>query len=50
MTRDPVRVGRDVSLGYITKAAARSDYGVVIGENGAVDTAATSALRNGAGR
>ena len=50
MTRDPVRVGRDVNLGYVTKAAARKDYGVVIGENGAVDTAATAALRNGAGR
>ena len=50
MTRDPVRVGRDVNLGYVTKAAALSDYGVVIGENGAVDAAATAALRNGAGR
>ena len=27
-----------------------SDYGVVIGENGAVDTAATAALRSGAGQ
>ena len=50
MTRDPVRVGRDVNLGYVTKAAARKEYGVVIGENGAVDTAATAALRSGAGR
>jgi N-methylhydantoinase B len=50
MTRDPVRVGRDVNLGYVTKAAARKEYGVVIGENGAVDTAATAVLRNGAGR
>ena len=50
MTRDPVRVGRDVNLGYVTKAAARNDYGVVIGENGAVDTAATAALRNGVDR
>ena len=50
MTRDPVRVGRDVNLGYITTAAARSDYGVVIGENGAVDAAATAALRSGAGQ
>ena len=50
MTRDPVRVGRDVNLGYVTKAAARNEYGVVIGENGAVDTAATAALRSGAGR
>jgi N-methylhydantoinase B len=50
MTRDPVRVGRDVKLGYVTRAAARKEYGVVIGENGAVDTAATEALRSGAGR
>jgi hypothetical protein len=44
------RVGRDVNLGYVTKAAARDSYGVVIGENGAVDTAATAALRSGAGQ
>jgi N-methylhydantoinase B len=50
MTRDPLRVGRDVNLGYVTKAAARTSYGVVIGENGAVDTAATETLRSGAGR
>jgi len=50
MTRDPVRVGRDVKLGYITKAAAGDDYGVVIDENGAVDIAASAVLRSGAGR
>lgn len=50
MTRDPLRVGRDVNLGYVTKAAARTSYGVVIGENGAVDVAATEALRSGASR
>jgi N-methylhydantoinase B len=50
MTRDPVRVGCDVNLGYVTKAAARDSYGVVIGENGAVDAAATAALRSGASR
>jgi len=50
MTRDPVRVERDVNLGYVTKAAARKDYGVVIGENGAVDAVATATLRSGAGR
>jgi N-methylhydantoinase B len=48
LTRDPVRVARDVNLGYVTPAAARKDYGVVIGENGAVDAAATAALRRGA--
>jgi N-methylhydantoinase B len=48
LTRDPVRVARDVNLGYVTPAAARRDYGVVIGENGAVDTVATAAQRSGA--
>jgi N-methylhydantoinase B len=50
LTRDPVRVARDVELGYVTLAAARREYGVVIAENGAVDAAATAALRSGAGR
>jgi N-methylhydantoinase B len=48
LTRDPARVARDVNLGYVTPAAALREYGVVIGENGAVDTAATAALRSGA--
>ena len=50
LTRDPLRVARDVELGYVTPAAARRDYGVVIAENGAVDAAATAALRSEAGR
>ena len=50
LTRDPLRVARDVELGYVTPAAARRDYKVVIAENGAVDAAATAALRSGAGR
>ena len=50
LTRDPLRVARDVNLGYVTPAAARKDYGVVIAENGAVDAAATAALRSEAGR
>jgi N-methylhydantoinase B len=50
LTRDPLRVARDVELGYVTPAAARGEYGVVIAENGAVDAAATAALRSGAGR
>jgi N-methylhydantoinase B len=50
LTRDPQRVARDVRLGYVTKALARSDYGVVLSEDGAVDAAATAALRSGAGR
>jgi N-methylhydantoinase B len=48
LTRDPARVARDVDLGYVTPAAARKDYGVVIGEDGAVDATATAALRSGA--
>ncbi len=48
LTRDPVRVARDVELGYVTPAAARKDYGVVIGEDGAVDATATAVLRSGA--
>ena len=50
LTRDPLRVARDVELGYVTPAAARRDYKVVIAENGAVDAAATAALRSGARR
>ena len=46
LTRDPLRVARDVNLGYVTRAAARRDYRVVVGEDGAVDTVATSALRS----
>jgi N-methylhydantoinase B len=48
LTRDPSRVARDVNLGYVTPAAARRDYGVVIGENGTVDAVATATLRSGA--
>jgi N-methylhydantoinase B len=48
LTRDPLCVIRDVNLGYVTPAAARKDYGVVIGEDGEVDKTATSALRSGA--
>jgi N-methylhydantoinase B len=50
LTRDPLRVARDVELGYVTPAAARKEYGVIIAENGAVDAVATAALRSGACR
>ncbi len=50
LTRDPRRVARDVRLGYVTNATARSEYGVVLSEDGAVDVAATAGLRSGAGR
>ncbi len=50
LTRDPQRVARDVMLGYVTPASARSQYGVVVGEDGAVDAAGTATLRSGGGR
>jgi len=50
LTRDPQRVARDVRLGYVTPALARSEYGVVLSDEGAVDAAATAGLRSGAGR
>ena len=50
LTRDPQRVARDVRLGYVANAKARSDYGVVLSDDGAVDAAATVSLRSGAGR
>jgi len=45
-TRDAARVGRDVRLGYVSREAARRDYRVEVGENGAVDAAATAKLRS----
>jgi N-methylhydantoinase B len=50
LKRDPARVARDVRFGYVTPAVARSEYGVIVGEDGAVDAAATAGLRSGAGR
>jgi len=43
--RAPEKVEEDVREGYVTIEAARRDYGVVIGPDGAVDQAATTALR-----
>lgn len=43
--RLPEAVERDVRLGFVSREAARRDYGVEIGENGRVDAAATAALR-----
>jgi N-methylhydantoinase B len=50
LKRDAERVARDVRLGYVTPASARSEYGVVVAEDGAVDRDATAGLRSGAGR
>jgi N-methylhydantoinase B len=45
-TRDPERVGRDVRLGYISRAAARHDYKVILRDDGALDADATSRARS----
>ena len=43
--RDLESVKSDVAMGFISRAAAGSDYGVVIGDDGSVDAAATKKLR-----
>jgi N-methylhydantoinase B len=45
--RDPRAVAHDVAEGWISAARAREVYRVVVGEDGALDAAATAALRNG---
>jgi N-methylhydantoinase B len=44
LERAPEAVRRDVSYGYVSPAAARDCYGVIVGEDG-VDTAATESCR-----
>lgn len=46
-TRDPDAVARDVRLGYVSIAAAREKYRVIISEDGTLDQKATDALRGG---
>jgi len=43
--REPDRVARDVRLGYVSRAAARRDYQVVLREDGSLDEAATARAR-----
>jgi len=43
--RDPARVARDVREGWVSRARARDVYRVVLTDAGAVDEAATRALR-----
>ena len=43
--RDPERVADDVRNGFVSCASARSDYGVVINDDGTVNVEATTALR-----
>jgi N-methylhydantoinase B len=45
LERDPAAVERDVRNAVVSRAAARTDYGVVIGEDGRSDPAATARLR-----
>ena len=45
LSRDSDLVRNDVIDGYVSPERARSEYGVVIGADGAVDRAATEQLR-----
>ena len=45
-SRDPESVAADVRAGFIDRAAAESEYGVVVGEGFDVDQARTGALRS----
>lgn len=45
LQRDPARVLRDVTEGYVSAERARDGYGVVLDAAGGVDAAATAALR-----
>ena len=44
--REAWRVVDDVRLGYVSRAAAQTDYGVVIRDEGMADAAATALLRS----
>ena len=46
--RDPDAVAADVRKGFVSTDRARADYGVVLGDDGRVDAAATTNLRQGA--
>jgi N-methylhydantoinase B len=48
--RDAEAVRLDVELGFVTRAAALSDYGVVIKADGTIDAAATAKRRRAAPR
>ena len=49
LERDPESVRRDVALGYVSREAAESDYGVVIDDEGRLDLDATEILRGAGG-
>lgn len=46
ISRDPQRVARDVSLGYVSREAAQADYGVIFDEQLQVDAVATQRERS----
>jgi N-methylhydantoinase B len=46
LERDPAAVARDVRNEVVSRAAARTDYGVVIDDQGRVEAAATARLRD----
>ena len=46
LDREPGRVATDVAEGYVTAAAAESEYGVVLREDGTVDDEATRERRD----
>ncbi len=45
--REPKKVRTDVELGFVSRSAAASEYGVVIDDDGAVDADATKKARDG---
>lgn len=49
-TREPARVARDASLGYIDAVAARTEYGVELDADGGIDVARTAELRASSNR
>jgi N-methylhydantoinase B len=46
LQRDPTHVARDVYLGYVSAARARDRYGVIIADDGEVDSQATRIERD----
>lgn len=45
LDREPERVAEDVGLGYVSAAAAKDVYGVILAADGSVDVAATKTQR-----
>jgi N-methylhydantoinase B len=48
LDREPERVAEDVRLGYVSVAAAKADYAVIVAADGTLDQAATAACRKDA--